>query len=197
LLYCFSPSFCPKPDPKRKCISVQYQLDIVLKKIIRILYRRAARLRKLTGNQNLKSEGELESEHMTGKEVAQMTFVRPFVLGFTEPIVFAWNIYIALVYGGFRAIITMTTSSKAKLTSCFLGILYIWIESYQVVFVQGYGFNLGENGLAFMGQFVGAIVGLAILIPYVNRSLRPRLENGLESECSIYFLALCDVCDSN
>jgi DHA1 family multidrug resistance protein-like MFS transporter len=36
---------------------------------------------------------------MSFREITQMTLVRPFVLGFTEPIVFAWNIYIALVYG--------------------------------------------------------------------------------------------------
>ena len=56
------------------------------------------------------------------------TLVRPFVLSFTEPIVFCWNIYIALVYG----------------------ILYIFIESFRVVFVENHGFNIGENGLAFL-----------------------------------------------
>jgi DHA1 family multidrug resistance protein-like MFS transporter len=64
-----------------------------------ILYRRAVRLRRLTGNKDLKSEGERVGENMNFKEITQMTLVRPFVLGFTEPIVFAWNLYIALVYG--------------------------------------------------------------------------------------------------
>ena len=72
-----------------------------------MLYRRAARLRRLTGNPSLKSEGEIESEEMTLAEVAR---------------------YIMLVYG----------------------ILYIFIESFQVVFVEEHGFNLSENGLAFM-----------------------------------------------
>lgn len=36
---------------------------------------------------------------MTVGEIAQITIVRPFVLGFTEPIVAFWNIYIALAYG--------------------------------------------------------------------------------------------------
>lgn len=94
----------------------------------RILYRRATRLRRLTGDPSLKSESEIESEEMTLGEVARMTLVRPFVLSFTEPIVAAWNLYIMLVYG----------------------ILYIFIESFEVVFVEEHGFNLGENGLAFM-----------------------------------------------
>lgn len=67
--------------------------------LLRLLYRRAVRLRRLTGDPRFKSEGEIEAEHMSMGEVAQMTLVRPFVLGFTEPIVACWNVYIALVYG--------------------------------------------------------------------------------------------------
>lgn len=42
---------------------------------------------------------EIEGEDMTVGEIAQMTLVRPFVLGFKEPIVAFWNVYISLVYG--------------------------------------------------------------------------------------------------
>ena len=65
---------------------------------------------------------------MTMGEIAMITLVRPFVLGFVEPIVAFWNIYIALAYG----------------------ILYVFIESFRVVFVEHHGFNIGQNGLAFM-----------------------------------------------
>ena len=65
---------------------------------------------------------------MTPGERAYATFVRPFVLGFREPIVFVWNMYIALLYGT----------------------LYVFIASFPIVFVGNHGFNLGENGLAFM-----------------------------------------------
>ena len=64
-----------------------------------ILYRRAVRLRKLTGNPNLKSQAEIEAQHLTVKEVAVMTLVRPFYLGFREPMVTFWNIYLGMVYG--------------------------------------------------------------------------------------------------
>lgn len=69
--------------------------------IIRLLYRRAVRIRRLTGDTRFKSRGEIEAENMKISEVAKMTLVRPFVLCFTEPIVLFWNIYIALVYGKF------------------------------------------------------------------------------------------------
>ena len=65
---------------------------------------------------------------MTMGEIASMTLVRPFVLGFTEPIVFFWNVYIALVYG----------------------ILYLFISAFGVVFEEKHHFNLGQNGLAFL-----------------------------------------------
>ena len=80
----------------------------------------------------MRSQGELDAANMTIGEIAKITLVRPFVLGFVEPIVFFWNIYIALVYG----------------------ILYIFIESFRVVFVEKHHFNLGENGLAFLGLYV-------------------------------------------
>lgn len=123
-----------------------------------ILHRRAVRLRRLTGNPDLKSRGEIESAHMTAGQVAQMTLVRPIVLGFTESIVLAWNVYIALVYG----------------------ILYIFIESFYVVFVEKHGFNLGENGLAFMGLFVGAVVAYLAFVPYALSWLRVRFRDGVD-----------------
>ncbi|SPC65758.1 probable FLR1 - Putative H+ antiporter involved in multidrug resistance [Ustilago sp. UG-2017b] len=100
-----------------------------------ILFRRAQRLRKLTGNPHLRSKGEILSSHLTGKELALMTFVRPFALSFKEPIVLGINLHIGLVYG----------------------ILYTFFEAFPIVFIETYGFNYGELGLAFMGIFVGAI----------------------------------------
>lgn len=100
-----------------------------------ILFRRSQRLRKVTGHPNLRTKGEIFSVHLTGKELALMTFVRPFLLSFREPIVLGINLHIGLVYG----------------------ILYMWLEAFPIVFVETYGFNYGELGLAFMGIFVGAI----------------------------------------
>lgn len=54
-----------------------------------ILLRRAKRLRKLTGNPNLKALAEISQESMTGGEIVKMTLIRPFSLTFIEPIVLA------------------------------------------------------------------------------------------------------------
>lgn len=122
-----------------------------------ILYRRTRRLRKLTGNDKLISEPELIGKDMTGKDIAMMTLVRPFTLLFTEPIVFALDLYIALIYG----------------------LLYIWFESFPVVFVDIYGFSLGMEGLAFLGILIGVFVVLPPFVWYQHKYVEPKFnENG-------------------
>ncbi|ORY60831.1 MFS transporter [Pseudomassariella vexata] len=122
-----------------------------------ILYRRTRRLRKMTGNDQLVCEPELASMEMTGKDIVQMTLVRPFTLLFAEPIVLALDLYIALTYG----------------------LLYIWFESFPVVFMGIYGFNLGLEGLAFLGILIGVFVTLPPFIWYQHKYVEPKFnENG-------------------
>ncbi|ETN43820.1 uncharacterized protein HMPREF1541_11144 [Cyphellophora europaea CBS 101466] len=122
-----------------------------------ILYRRTRRLRKLTGNDKLICEPELVGETMTRGEIIKMVLVRPFTLGFLEPICFALNMYIALIYG----------------------LLYIWFESFPIVFVEIYGFSLGTEGLAFLGILVGVFVVLPPFLWYFHKYTEPKFdENG-------------------
>jgi MFS transporter, DHA1 family, multidrug resistance protein len=120
-----------------------------------ILYRRARRLRKLTGNDKLISEPELQGEEMGGKDVVMMVLVRPFTLLFTEPIVFLLDLYIALIYG----------------------LLYIWFESFPIVFVEIYGFSLGTEGLAFIGILVGVFVVLPPFVWYHHKYIEPKFND--------------------
>ena len=122
-----------------------------------ILYRRATRMRKATGNSNLKCQPEIEAENMSTAEIVQMVLIRPFTLSFGEPIVFFLNMYIALVYG----------------------LLYIWFESFPIVFVGIYGFNLGTQGLAFLGILIGAFIVMPPFFLWTHRYLEPQFnENG-------------------
>ncbi|KZT53725.1 MFS general substrate transporter [Calocera cornea HHB12733] len=123
-----------------------------------ILVRRARRLRALTGNKGLQSEGEREQASMTGREAVMTSFVRPFTLSI-EPIVFFLNLYIALVYA----------------------ILYTWFESFPLVFVDIYGFTPGTEGLAYLGIFVGAILTYALYCLYVRAYLEPAVLASLRS----------------
>ncbi|KAK0509370.1 hypothetical protein JMJ35_007764 [Cladonia borealis] len=116
-----------------------------------ILYRRTRRLRKLTGIQTLRCQPEIMAEHMTGKEVVLIALIRPITLNL-EPIVFLLNLYIALIYG----------------------LLYIWFESFPIVFVGIYGFNLGQEGLAFVGILVGAILVIPPFFLYLYKVVEPQ-----------------------
>lgn len=116
-----------------------------------ILYRRTARYRKLTGNAGLKCQPEIEAEGMTGNEIAQMVLIRPFTLSFTEPILFLLNLYIALIYA----------------------LLYLWFESFPLVFIDIYNFSLGTLGLAFLGILIGAFVTMGPFFWYVHRYMEP------------------------
>ncbi len=119
-----------------------------------ILYRRARRLRKQTGNDKLRCEPELIGETMTGKEIALMVLVRPFTLSVTEPICFALNLYIALVYA----------------------LLYLWFESFPIVFIEIYGFNIGTLGLAYFGIFVGVMITFPCFAWYFHKYTEPRFD---------------------
>ncbi|KAJ0122364.1 benomyl/methotrexate resistance protein [Diaporthe amygdali] len=117
-----------------------------------ILYRRTQRLRKLTGNEKLISEAELAAQDMTSRDVLSMTLVRPFSLLFTEPIVFALDLYIALIYG----------------------LLYIWFESFPIVFEGIYHFSLGTLGLAYLGILIGTFLVLPPLVWYQHKYIEPK-----------------------
>ena len=59
-----------------------------------ILLKRAQRLRKLTGNENLQSASEIKQAEMTAKDLAVDSLVRPFQL-MVEPAVLFINLYIS------------------------------------------------------------------------------------------------------
>jgi MFS transporter, DHA1 family, multidrug resistance protein len=119
-----------------------------------ILFRRTRRLRKITGDENLKCEPELMSEQMTGKDIALMTLVRPFTLNFTEPMVFLLNLYIALIYG----------------------LLYIWFESFVIVFVEIHHFSISQEGLSFLGLLIGAIIIIPPFFLFLYYHLEPQFD---------------------
>ncbi|KAJ3558924.1 hypothetical protein NM688_g648 [Phlebia brevispora] len=122
-----------------------------------ILYRRAVRLRRLTGNQQLRSQGEIDAAQMTMGDIAMLTLIRPFLLGFTEPIVAFWNVYIALVYG----------------------ILYCFVSAFDVVFIGKHHWNLGQNGLSFLGIIIGVGSAWLCYLPWATRYLKPKFWKGV------------------
>ncbi|KAI0053311.1 MFS transporter [Auriscalpium vulgare] len=117
-----------------------------------ILYRRAARLRKITENPHLKSQSEIDVENMTARDVAVDVLVRPFALNFQEPIVLVLNVYIGLIYA----------------------LLYIWFESFPIVFIGIYHFKPQLLGLAFIGVLVGAFLVMPPFFAYLYYYQEPK-----------------------
>ena len=54
-------------------------------------------MRAVTGNPNLKTRAEIQMEHMTMNDLVKMTLIRPFYLGFREPIVIFFTIAIVFL----------------------------------------------------------------------------------------------------
>jgi DHA1 family multidrug resistance protein-like MFS transporter len=117
-----------------------------------ILYRRAKRLRKVTGNPSIKSASEIASAAMRPRDLAVEVLVRPFALNFQEPIVLVLNIYIGLIYA----------------------LLYIWFESFPIVFIGIYHWREQMLGLSFLGIFVGTLVLIPPFFAYLYFVQEPK-----------------------
>ncbi|KEY74979.1 hypothetical protein S7711_01326 [Stachybotrys chartarum IBT 7711] len=120
-----------------------------------ILYNRAKRLRQMTGNAHLRSQSEVETAKNTARDNL-MLLARAFTLTFGEPIVFLMNLYAGLLYG----------------------ILFIWFESFPMVFGDIYGFNAGQQGLVFIGILVFAIITVPLFLLWIRLQLVPKLTSG-------------------
>lgn len=103
-----------------------------------ILDRKAKRLRKETGNLNLRSVLD------TGKsprDLFAFSIVRPTKMLFLSPIVFLLSLYVAVIYG----------------------YLYLLFTTMTTVFEDNYGFSQGSVGLAYLGIGCGSLIGLFAL----------------------------------
>lgn len=102
-------------------------------------------------NENLKDADNITDAHADEKKglhvLFAITLTRPFRFLFTEPIT-----YYSAIYNGF-----------------IYGLVYLFNEAFPLVFGPGgHGFNTGEQGLCFLGLFIGPIIG-ALLHPLQER----------------------------
>lgn len=118
-----------------------------------ILHRRAARLRKATGDERLRSQSEIDTAHYTTKD-RLLVLSRAFTLTFTEPIVFGVDLYTALLYG----------------------VLFTWFESFPLVFGDIYGFDVQMQGLVYLGLLVALLIIVPLYLLWVKRVLVPSVE---------------------
>lgn len=99
-----------------------------------LLERKAKRLRKETGNPQLKSRFDRQ---LSQKRLVIDTLIRPFRILFTSPIVILLAISTAIVYG-YQYLVFTTLS-------------YIFREKYHL--------STGLSGLVYLGNGIGTVLG--------------------------------------
>jgi MFS transporter, DHA1 family, multidrug resistance protein len=127
-----------------------------------ILLRRAKRLRKLTGNANLKSQGEIDQEKLTVNEVVVGNLWRPAQINILDPAVAFTSFYTALMYS----------------------IFYSFFEVFPLVYgagnpgkaTHGYHMNSGEIGLIFLSISVGVSIAIALYVCYLYWVFEPEIK---------------------
>ncbi|KAF4815382.1 Efflux pump radE [Colletotrichum tropicale] len=100
-----------------------------------LLKHKASRLRKETGNQDIRSRLEQESSI---SQKLRLAALRPIKLLVTTPVVTLNALYIAISYG----------------------ITYLLIATFTFVFKEHYGFNEASSGLSFLPAGIGMVIGV-------------------------------------
>ncbi|EDR03497.1 MFS polyamine transporter [Laccaria bicolor S238N-H82] len=105
-----------------------------------LLKKKAARLRKETGDPMYRTLEELEKKPF--KEVVVIALLRPFIMLFTEPIIICMTVYLSFVYA----------------------LLYLLFFAFPIAFAEIRHFSLGITGTTFVSIMIG-IIGALCLIP--------------------------------
>ncbi|KAF2150290.1 MFS general substrate transporter [Myriangium duriaei CBS 260.36] len=122
-----------------------------------ILLRRARRLRKLTGNDYLRSQSEIDQAKLSMSEIAIENLWRPTQILIQDPAILFASIYCALIYG----------------------IYYSFFEVFPLVYMDLYHFNVGEMGLTFLSISVGTALAITVYCSYIFFVLEPDIrKNG-------------------
>ena len=118
-----------------------------------LLERKAAKLRKETGNPRYRSRLDTG---LTPRELWAFSLVRPVKLLFLSPIVSAMCAYIAVLYG----------------------LLYILFTTFTYVFEGVYRFSTSTAGLSFLGSGIGTLAGLGIVATISDRIIKRKKAAG-------------------
>lgn len=127
----------------------------VLTRKIRLLRRKAQKLRQETGDDRWRAP--IEKMQRSVAQTVLRSMYRPIMLLTMEPMCLNLCVFSAIL----------------------LGILYLFFGAFQLVFQEVYGFVLWQRGLCFMGLFVGMV--FAILSDPIWRRNYERLERNYQN----------------
>ena len=118
-----------------------------------ILVRRAARLRKLTGNPTFMTEAEINQKNSKSGDVLIDALIKPLEITIKDPAVLFVQIYTAIIYG----------------------IYYSFFEVFPLVYPVDYGMTGGQMALVFLCILVACLLGLITHMAYLYFYQNPRL----------------------
>ncbi|GFF22544.1 caffeine resistance protein 5 [Aspergillus udagawae] len=118
-----------------------------------ILLRRAQRLRRQTGNSAYRSQAELNTPEANLAVRIMKQTIDDFKLSCMDPVILFVNMHTMLIYG----------------------VLYLWFEFFPFVFDGIYHFTAIQQGLAFFGILVGAVVSVIAYMLWLYFSYQPRV----------------------
>jgi DHA1 family multidrug resistance protein-like MFS transporter len=121
-----------------------------------ILLRRAKRLRKTTGNQNMLSQSEIDEKHLSIKTIAFMALVKPWEINALDPAILFTTFFTGLVYG----------------------LLYTYFEVFPIVYTEIYHFKGGGLALTYLANLVGVALCLPIYLAYYRFVVERKTERG-------------------
>ena len=134
-----------------------------------ILLRRAARLRKLTRNPNLKSQAEINQSKLKVSKILYESLYRPMQIMILDPAV-SFQVLKASTYTKIVQVLF-----TAVYTSLVYGIYYSFFEAFPIVYIGSYGFNLGEMGLTFLSISVSVALAIPSYWAYMYYVVEPEI----------------------
>ncbi|KAL2192618.1 major facilitator superfamily domain-containing protein [Corynascus similis CBS 632.67] len=118
-----------------------------------LLERKAARLRRKTGNASYRSK---LASGVTSVELFSRSIVRPSKMLLCCPVVTILCTYVAILYGT----------------------LYLLFATYSFVFKEVYGFSTSAAGLVFLAGGAGTLLGLFYMAKFSDRSVAKQTAKG-------------------
>lgn len=119
-----------------------------------LLERKAAKLRKETGNFNMRSI--YESEERRPSRIFARSIIRPLRMLFFSPVVAVLSAYQGIMYG----------------------FMYLLFTTFPIIFQSRYHFSTGTSGLTYLGSGTGSFISLVVAGIASDRIYRKQISLG-------------------
>ncbi|KAG7096278.1 hypothetical protein E1B28_003726 [Marasmius oreades] len=130
-----------------------------------VLRRKAAKLRKETGDSSYRTVEEIEGKPFM--QNLRVALSRPLIMLFTEPIVIMFSIYLSFVYA----------------------LLYLMFFAFPIAFAEIRHFSGGMTGVTFVSIIIG--IGIAMcLLPFNEKIYAALTKKGTYPEARLYGMML-------